>query len=173
MFPVYGVEDAPPGARASARTMSGTALAISATRIDPELRRGSASVWPLRLPPTGWLPAAPHESSAPAKGIRNKDAGGTPALPGDPFGRPVQIRILQKARSINRRGVPCGRPLFGADRANANNGQPQGLPLRWGGAAWDSPDTGTLPFLLGRRYDCRRTLRSRPPESTGGPRDAR
>ena len=27
-----------------ARTMSGTALAISATRIDPELRPGSASV---------------------------------------------------------------------------------------------------------------------------------
>ena len=37
------------------------------------------------LPPTGWLPAAPHESSAPANGIRNKDAGGTPALPGGPL----------------------------------------------------------------------------------------
>ena len=34
----------------------------------------------MRFPPTGWLPAASHGSSAPAKGT---DAGGTPALPGD------------------------------------------------------------------------------------------
>ena len=95
--------------------MSGTALAISATRIDPELRRGSPSVWPLRFPPTGRLPAAPHESSAPANGIRMR-AGRPRSRGGEPMAGQVQIRILQKAPRIigvlKRSGEPM-RPLLG------------------------------------------------------------
>ena len=43
MFPVYGVGDAPRERGRPARTMFGTALALSATRIDRELRRRSPS----------------------------------------------------------------------------------------------------------------------------------
>ena len=51
-----------------ARTKPGTASAISPTWINRERRQGSPSAWPLRFPPTGWLPAASHWSSAAAKG---------------------------------------------------------------------------------------------------------
>ena len=43
-----------------ARTKPGTASAISPTWINRERRHGSPSAWPLRFPPTGWLPAASH-----------------------------------------------------------------------------------------------------------------
>ena len=56
------------GARASARTKPGTASAISPTWINRERRHGSPSAWPMLFPPTGWLPAASHGSSAAAKG---------------------------------------------------------------------------------------------------------
>ncbi len=50
----------------------------------------------------------------------------------------------------DRRGNPCGCPnptvraslvgtKTGDNRANANDGQPQGLPLQWEGVAWDHP----------------------------------
>ena len=51
-----------------ARTRPGTASAISATWINRERRHGSPSAWPMLFPQTGWLPAASHGSSAPAKG---------------------------------------------------------------------------------------------------------
>ena len=51
-----------------ARTRPGTAPAISPTWIKREQRHGSASAWPLLFPPTGWLPAASHGSSAAANG---------------------------------------------------------------------------------------------------------
>ena len=70
---------------------------------------------PLESPPTPSCPfadlRAPSWTSLclclclfpfPLSFSRNKDAGGTPALPGgDPFGRTVQIRILQKAPWIS------------------------------------------------------------------------
>ena len=59
----------------------GTASAISATRIDPERRRGSLSVWPLRFTPTGWLPAKPRGSSATT--ISNRMRAGRPRSQGD------------------------------------------------------------------------------------------
>ena len=43
-----------------ARTMPGTASAISPTWINRERSHGSPSAWPLLFPPTGWLPAASH-----------------------------------------------------------------------------------------------------------------
>ena len=51
-----------------ARTNPGTASVISTTWINRERRPGSPSAWPLLFPPTGWLPAASHGSSAAAKG---------------------------------------------------------------------------------------------------------
>ena len=51
-----------------ARTKPGTASAIFPTWINRERRHGSPSAWPMRFPPTGWLPAASHGSSAAAKG---------------------------------------------------------------------------------------------------------
>ena len=84
----------PRGRGRPARTMSGTALP------SPPL----GSTWNragdllLRFPPTGRLLSAPYESSAPAKGMRHRDAGGTPGLPGGASGRPGQIRILQEAQ---------------------------------------------------------------------------
>ncbi len=51
-----------------ARTKPGTASVISPTWINREQRHGSTSAWPLLFPPTGWLPAALHGSSAAAKG---------------------------------------------------------------------------------------------------------
>ena len=59
----------------------GTASAISATRIDPERRRASLSVWPLRFTPTGWLPAEPRGSSATT--ISNSMRAGRPRSRGD------------------------------------------------------------------------------------------
>ena len=51
-----------------ARTKPGTASAISPTCINRERRHGSPSAWPMRFPPTGWLPAASRSSSAATKG---------------------------------------------------------------------------------------------------------
>ena len=51
-----------------ARTKPGTASAISPTWINRERSHGSPSAWPMGFPPTGWLPAASHGSSAAAKG---------------------------------------------------------------------------------------------------------
>ena len=51
-----------------ARTKPGTASVVSPTWINRERRHGSPSAWPLLFPPTGWLPAASHSSSAAAKG---------------------------------------------------------------------------------------------------------
>ena len=51
-----------------ARTKTGTASVISTTWINRQRRHGSPSAWPLLFPPTGWLPAASHGSSAAAKG---------------------------------------------------------------------------------------------------------
>ena len=81
---VCGVEDAHPGARASRPHKVRHSLGSLRHSDRPETAPW-LSVWPLRLPPTGRLPSAPGESSATAQGIRHKDAGGTPALPG---GRP-------------------------------------------------------------------------------------
>ena len=79
-----------------ARTKPGTASAISPTWINRERRHGSPTAWPLLFPPTGWLPAASHGSSAAAKGTGcGRDAR---APRGKPMAGQVQIRILQKAQ---------------------------------------------------------------------------
>ena len=47
-----------PGARASRPSLAQPR--ISPTWINRERRHGSPSAWPMRFPPTGWLPAASH-----------------------------------------------------------------------------------------------------------------
>ena len=64
-----------------ARTKPGTASAISPTWINRERRHASPSAWPMRFPPTGWLPAASHSSSAAAK--RDSMRAGRPRSQGN------------------------------------------------------------------------------------------
>ena len=92
-----------------ARTKSGTAWAISPTWINRERRHGSPSAWPMGFPPTGWLPAASHGSSAAAKGTGcGRDARAPrqslPPLRGSRRSRAARRRLM-------RWGVSGGRLL--------------------------------------------------------------
>ena len=92
-----------------ARTKPGTASAISPTWINRERRHGSPSAWPMLFPPTGWLPAASHGSSAAAKGTGcGRDARApraiTPPLRGSRRSRAARRRLM-------RWGVGAGRLL--------------------------------------------------------------
>ena len=92
-----------------ARTKPGTATAISPTCNNRERRLGFPFAWPMRFPPTGWLPAASHGSSAAAKGTAcGRDARApraiTPPLRGSRRSRAARRRLM-------RWGVSGGRLL--------------------------------------------------------------
>ena len=97
------------GARASCPHQAWHSLGHLPTWINRERRHGSPSAWPMLFPPTGWLPATSHSSSAAAKGTGcGRDSRApraiTPPLRGSRRSRAARRRLM-------RWGVGAGRLL--------------------------------------------------------------
>ncbi len=89
-----------------ARTMSGTASPVSAACIDRQRCRGSPWALRLRFTPKGPLPACNLPLTLRDLQPEIRLRAGRPRSRVGPFGRPVQIRMLQKAPLIEEASQP-------------------------------------------------------------------
>ena len=106
MFPVCSVEDAHPGTRASRPHHVRHSLGHLRHLVRPVTARWACSGLARAVHSERPAACLQPPADAPRPPARNRVAGGTPALPGGPFGRPVQIRMLQEAPLIEEASQP-------------------------------------------------------------------